>query len=152
MERKKWVILCIIGGILMTISSVVGSIGFYGKIITLLSSFVTPEIQQVLAIILTVFGYIAMAGGISVIIGALVAGYSSGFAGRFIIGMGIGTGLFSLIILLISSIYGGTAIDNLPTVFLTVFNGIYGLIGVIISNRSNEIKGLIFILKCNYLN
>ncbi|KKK40171.1 MAG: hypothetical protein Lokiarch_53650, partial [Candidatus Lokiarchaeum sp. GC14_75] len=95
MERKKWVILCIIGGILMTISSVVGSIGFYGKIITLLSSFVTPEIQQVLAIILTVFGYIAMAGGISVIIGALVAGYSSGFAGRFIIGMGIGTGLFS---------------------------------------------------------
>ena len=47
--------------------------------------------------------------------------------------MGIGVGLFSLITLLISSIYGGTAIGNLPTVFLTAFNGIYGLIGVIIS-------------------
>ena len=82
---------------------------------------------------MTVFGYIAMAGGISVIIGALVAGYSSDFAGRFIIGMGIGVGLSSLITLLISSIYGGTAIGNLPTVFLTAFNGIYGLIGVVIS-------------------
>ncbi|HEC39378.1 MAG TPA: hypothetical protein ENI29_14155 [bacterium] len=117
----------------MTISSVVGSVGFYGRLISLLSGFVTPEIQQVFAIILTVFGYIAMAGGISVIIGALVAGYSSDFAGRFIIGMGIGVGLFSLITLLITSIYGGTSIDNLPTVFLTAFNGIYGLIGVVIS-------------------
>ena len=133
MEHKKWVIISIIGGILMTISSVVGSVGFYGRIITLLSDFVTPEIQQVLTIILTVFGYIAMAGGISVIIGALVAGYSSDFAGRFIIGMGIGVGLSSLITLLISSIYGGTAIGNLPTVFLTAFNGIYGLVGVLIS-------------------
>ena len=117
----------------MTISSVVGSVGFYGRLISLLSGFVTPEIQQVFAIILTIFGYIAMAGGISVIIGALVAGYNSDFAGRFIIGMGIGVGLFSLITLLITSIYGGTSIDNLPTVFLTAFNGIYGLVGVVIS-------------------
>ena len=133
MEHKKWVFLCIIGGILMTISSVVGSVGFYGRIITLLSGFVTPQIQQVLSIILTVFGYIAMGGGISVIVGALVSGYSSNFAGRFIIGIGLGAGLVSLITLLITSIYGGTAIDNLPTVFLTAFNGTYGLVGVIIS-------------------
>ncbi|HDZ17574.1 hypothetical protein LCGC14_1017940 [marine sediment metagenome] len=117
----------------MIISSVVGSVGFYGRIITLLSSFVSPEIQLVLTIILTVFGYITMGGGISVIIGALVSGFSSDFAGRFIIGMGIGAGLVSLITLLVTSIYGGAAIDNLLTVFLTVFNGTYGLASVVVS-------------------
>jgi len=28
MEHKKWVILCFVGGVLMVLSSVVGSVGF----------------------------------------------------------------------------------------------------------------------------
>ena len=101
--------------------------------ITQLSGYVAPEVQQVLEIILTVFTYIAAAGGISVIIGALVAGFSSDFAGRLIVGLGIGASLISLIILVITSIVGGSMINDLPSILLTTFNNAYGLAGVVIS-------------------
>ena len=133
MEHKKWILLCIIGGALMITSSLVGSVGFYGRLLEIASGYVGPKTQRVLEIILLVFSYIATGGGISVIIGALIAGYSSDFAGRLIIGIGLGTGLFSLIILLITSIYGGSSIDDLPTILITTFNGGYGLAGVVIS-------------------
>ncbi|UCC19809.1 MAG: hypothetical protein JSV62_00595 [Promethearchaeota archaeon] len=133
MEHKKGVILCIIGGALMLISSLTGRVGFLGTILSLLSGYVGPEIQVVIEIILNVFSFIAMGGGISVIIGALIAGFSSDFAGRLIIGIGIGSSLISLIILLITSIYGGTAINDLPLILLNTFNGIYGLVGAILA-------------------
>jgi hypothetical protein len=133
MEHKKWVILCIIGGVLMLLASLVGRVGFLGTLITLLYGFVSPEIQQVLSIILTVFSIIAAGGGISVIIGAFVAGYSSDFAGRLIVGLGIGAGLISLIILVFTSIIGGSTINELSSILLTTFNNAFGLAGVIIS-------------------
>lgn len=133
MEHKKWVILCIIGGALMLLSSVVGRVGFIGTLITLLIGVVTPEIQLILEIVLTVFSYIAAAGGLAVIIGAFVADFSSDFAGRLIVGLGIGSSLISLIILVITSIYGGSTIGDLPSILLTTFNGAYGLAGVIIA-------------------
>jgi len=133
MEHKKWVFLCIIGGALMLLSSIVGRVGFIGTLITLLIGVVTPEIQQILEIVLTVFSYIAAAGGLAVIIGAFVAGFGSDFAGRLIVGLGIGSSLISLIILVITSIYGGSTIGDLPSILLTTFNGAYGLAGVIIA-------------------
>ncbi|HDZ17764.1 hypothetical protein LCGC14_1238110 [marine sediment metagenome] len=133
MEHKKWVLICIIGGALMITSSLVGSVGFYGRFLELASVYVGPKTQAVLGIILMVFSYIAAAGGISVIIGALIAGFSSNFAGRLVVGMGLGTGIFSIITLLITSIYGGSSINDLPTILISTFNGVYGLTGVIIS-------------------
>lgn len=133
MEHKKWVLLCILGGALMIVSALVGRVGFLGTLITLLSDYVGPKTQQVLNIILTIFTYIAMGGGISVILGAFIAGFSSNFAGRLIIGIGMGVGLFGLITLIATSLYGGVTIDNLPSILLTTFNGSYGLAGVIIS-------------------
>jgi len=133
MEHKKWILLCIIGGALMITSSLVGSVGFYGRLLELASGYVGPKTQRVLEIILLVFSYIAAGGGISVIVGAVVAGFSSDFAGRLVIGIGLGTGLFSIIILLITSIYGGSSINDLPTILITTFNGGYGLAGVVLS-------------------
>ncbi len=133
MEHKKWVIICMIGGALMVISSVVGRVGFLGIILNLISGFVGPEIQQIISIILNVFTFIAAGGGISVIIGALIAGYSSDFVGRLVVGIGIGASLISLIILLITSIFGGTTINDLPSILLNTFNGIYGLVGVFLA-------------------
>ncbi|MHA2282870.1 MAG: hypothetical protein ACXAC5_18670 [Promethearchaeota archaeon] len=117
----------------MLLASLVGRVGFLGTLITLLYGFVSPEIQQVLSIILTVFSIIAAGGGISVIIGAFVAGYSSDFAGRLIVGLGIGAGLISLIILVFTSIIGGSTINELSSILLTTFNNAFGLAGVIIS-------------------
>lgn len=133
MEHKKWVILCIIGGALMLISSVIGRVGFLGTLLELLTGVVNVEVQRIIEIVLTVFTYIAAAGGISVIIGALIAGFSSDFAGRLVVGIGIGASLISLIVLLITSIYGGTTVDDLPQLLLNTFNGIYGLVGVLIA-------------------
>ena len=133
MEHKKGVILCIIGGALMLLSSVLGRLGFLGTLITLLYGNVTPEIQQILEIILTIFSYIAAGGGISVIIGAFIAGFSSDFVGRLIVGFGIGASLISLIILLVTSIIGGSTINDLLSILLTTFNNAYGLAGVVIS-------------------
>lgn len=133
MEHKKGVMLCIIGGALMLLSSVVGWLGFLGTLITLLYGNVTPEIQQILEIILTIFSYIAAGGGISVIIGAFIAGFSSDFVGRLIVGFGIGASLISLIILLVTSIIGGSTINDLLSILLTTFNSAYGLAGVVIS-------------------
>lgn len=133
MEHKKGVMLCIIGGALMLLSSVVGRLGFLGTLITLLYGNVTPEIQQILEIILTIFSYIAAGGGISVIIGAFIAGFSSDFVGRLIVGFGIGASLISLIILLVTSIIGGSTINDLLSILLTTFNSAYGLAGVVIS-------------------
>jgi len=133
MEHKKWVILCLIGGALMLVSSIVGRVGFLGTLLSLISEFVGPETQRIIEIVLTVFTFIAAGGGISVIIGALIAGFNSDFIGRIVIGFGIGVSLISLIILLITSIFGGVTIDDLPTILLTTFNGILGLVGVVIS-------------------
>lgn len=133
MEHKKGVILCIISGILMLLSSIIGRVGFLGIILNLISGFVGPEIQQVIELIFNIFSFIAAGGGISVILGAFIAGISSDFIGRLVVGIGIGASLISLIILLITSIFGGTTIEDLPSILLNTFNGIYGLVGVIIA-------------------
>ncbi len=133
MEHKKWVFLCIIGGALMLLSSVVGRVGFLGTLLELLAGYVGPNTQRVIEIVLTIFTYIAAAGGISVIIGALIVGFSSDFVGRLVVGIGIGASLISLIILLITSIYGGSTVNDLPQILLNTFNGTYGLAGVIIA-------------------
>ena len=132
-KHKKGVILCIIGGILMLLSSIIGRVGFLGTLLELLAGVVNTEIQRIIETILTIFTYIAAGGGISVIIGALIAGLSSDFVGRLIVGIGIGASLISLIILLITSIYGGSMVNDLPQIFLNTFNGVYGLVGVIVA-------------------
>ena len=133
MEHKKWVILCIIGGIMMILSSIIGSLGFIGTAISFISGLFGPEVEQFLSMLLTIMSYIAAGGGFSVIVGALVAGFSSDRIGRIIVGLGIGTSLIGLIILLVTTIMGGTSIGDLPTILLSTFNGTYGLVGVILA-------------------
>ena len=79
------------------------------------------------------FSYIAAAGGLSVITGAFIAGFNSDRLGRFIVGLGIGTSLMSLVTLVITSIIGGTTINDIPLILFTAFNSAYGFVGVVIS-------------------
>jgi hypothetical protein len=133
MEHKRAVVLCLIGGALMLIGSVFGSVGFIGKLLSLTTNYVDPGIEAVIQGTLTVFGYIAAGGGISVIVGAFIAGFGPDRIGRFVSGIGVGAGLLSLIILIITSLIGGASVNDLPTIFLTTFNNGYGLAGVLIS-------------------
>lgn len=155
MEYNKWAILCIIGGILVIISSVVVRIIFLDLInlIALSSStvFVDPNTQQVYELNLTVFSFIAGGGGIFVIIGALIAGFSSDVGGRLVIVLGIGASLVSLIVLITASIIVRFLTRNYfdlipndkfdefyssklsPLMWQSIFNEIYGLVGLTIS-------------------
>ena len=133
MEHKKSITLCLIGGVLMILGSVVGSVGFLGKILTYLEPYFGQNIQQIIGTILTIFAFIALGGGISVIIGALVAGYSSDRIGRLIVGMAIGVGLIGLIIIVVTNLIEGITVNEIVDILLATFNGFYGLCGVIIS-------------------
>ncbi|MHA1670593.1 MAG: hypothetical protein ACTSV5_08435 [Promethearchaeota archaeon] len=117
----------------MVLSSIVGSLGFIGSVLTLLAGIVTPEIAQNIAFILTILGYIAGGGGFTVIVGAFIAGYGPDRIGRIIIGFGIGTSLFGLISILVINLFNGVTLDNIIEIFLGTFNGVYGLTGVILS-------------------
>ena len=133
MEHKKWVILCFIGGVLMLVSSVVGSVGFIGIVLSWAAGVFGLEMTKTFSILMTILAYIAAGGGISVIVGSLIAGYGPDRIGRIVIGIGIGTGLIGLIIILITNLIAGVSISDLPNIFLSAFNGTYGLAGVLIS-------------------
>jgi len=129
MEDKKWIVLCIIGGLLMLISSVVGSVSFYALVFAEASKRLGPETTLILSIILMIFTIVALGGGISVIIGAILVSREKIGLGKFIIGLGAGMGLIGLIILLITSLLAGTVL----AVTSGLINGSYGFLGVVIT-------------------
>ncbi|MHA1689835.1 MAG: hypothetical protein ACTSYC_08885 [Promethearchaeota archaeon] len=133
MENKKWIITCIIGGILMFISSIVGNVSFFILVFEIASNIIGPESAVVFSIILQVFFFIAMGGGISVIIGALIVALNQYRIGKFIIGLGAGMGLIGLIIFFITSLIAGSFLSDLFGIFLGILNGTYGFLGVILT-------------------
>ena len=129
MEDKKWIVICIIGGLLMFISSVVGSVSFFALVFSEASKRLGPETALVLSIILMIFTIIALGGGISVVIGAILVSRDKIGLGKFIIGLGAGMGLIGLIIFLITSILAGTVL----AVTSGLINGSYGFLGVVLT-------------------
>jgi len=129
MEDKKWIVICIIGGLLMFISSVVGSVSFFALVFSEASKHLGAEAALVLSIILLIFSIVAMGGGISVIIGAILVSREKIGLGKFIIGLGAGMGLIGLIIFLITSILAGTVL----AVTSGLINGSYGFLGVVLT-------------------
>ena len=117
----------------MISSSIVGSLGFFGTIISFISGILGAEYEQFFSTLVPILTYIAAGGGFSVIVGALIAGYGPDRIGRIIVGLGIGTSLIGLIILVIMTLLGGTSIGDLPSVLLGAFNGAYGFLGVFLS-------------------
>ncbi len=132
MENKKWVLICIIGGILMILAGTIGNIGFYRTVFNQLSIWY-PQIAPVLKLVLQIFSWIALGGGISVIVGAIICGRGSLTLGKFIIGLGTGMGLIGLIIFLITGIYSGTLVSDLNAIYTDILNGSYGFIGVLLT-------------------
>ena len=117
----------------MLLSSLVGSLGFIGTLLTFIGGLMGAETAEFINLLLIVLGFIAGGGGLTVIIGALIAGFGPDRLGRFIIGLGIGIGLIGLIILIITNLMGGLPLNDLFAILLSTFNGIYGFIGVVLS-------------------
>lgn len=134
MENKKWMILCVIGGILMIISSTVGGISFFVRISGILTD-IEPQLAPILNIILQIFNYIALGGGVSVIIGTVIVALDHYGIGKFIIGLGAGMGLIGLILHIIMGIIGGTLTNELMTIVLNLISltGGFGFVGIILT-------------------
>lgn len=128
MAEKKWVWLCILGGILMILSSVFGSVSFFALIFGIASDLLGSEVAFVLSIVLIIFAFIAGLGGVAVILGVILVVRDKIGLGKFIIGLGAGMGLIGFIIFIITSIVAG------PLAIIYAFiNGSYGLLGVILT-------------------
>lgn len=126
--EKKWVLLCILGGILMIISSAVGSVSFFALVFGIASDLLGEEVALALSIVLTIFAIIAALGGVAVIIGVILVTRDKIGLGKFIIGLGAGMGLIGLIIFIISSFMAGVL-----AIIYALINGGYGLLGVILT-------------------
>lgn len=133
MENKKWILLCIIGGILMIVGSVVGSITFFETLFDLIEADVGEDVAKIVSLVIQILGYIAMAGGISVIVGSLIVAMDHYRLGKFIIGIGAGMGLISLLIFLITGIVEGSILEEMDQIVTETIHGSYGFLGVILT-------------------
>ncbi len=133
MENKKWILLCIIGGILMIIGSVIGSITFFETLFDLIEADVGEDVAKIVSLVIQILGYIAMGGGISVIVGSIIVAMDHYRLGKFIIGIGAGMGLISLLIFLITGIVEGSILEELDQIVTETIHGSYGFLGVILT-------------------
>jgi hypothetical protein len=133
MQNKGSITACIIGGILMVIASIVGNALVYRLIVTEVAKRF-PEYEAYFLIFLTICILIALGGGISVIIGSIIA-FKVIPIGKWIIGLGAGMGLIGFIIWLVTGIIAGTITGT----FLEILFGLllgpasYGIIGVFLT-------------------
>ena len=111
MRNKAGLLLLIIGGILMIISSAVGSIGIYEFLYGLISTEVPANLVPLLNILLNILRFIADLGGGAVIIGALLIMVNMLRLGKWLIGIGLTFGSLALIIWLISEIGSASGIS-----------------------------------------
>lgn len=133
MKNFGWILLCIIGGILMIIGSVVGSITFFETLFDLIEADVGEDVAKIVSLVIQILGYIAIAGGISVIVGSLIVAMDHYRLGKFIIGIGAGMGLISLLIFLITGIVEGSILEELDQIVTETIHGSYGFLGVILT-------------------
>ena len=133
MQNKKWILLCIIGGILMIISSTVGSITFFETIFSLIEADIGEDEAKIVSLVIQILAYIAMGGGISVIVGAMIVAMDHYRLGKFIIGIGAGMGLIGLIIFFAAGIIDGTIIEETEALIAEISHGSYGFLGIILT-------------------
>jgi len=127
MRNKTGLTLLIIGGILMIISSAVGSTGIYEFLYDLISTEVHPKLIPILKATLFVVKVIADWGGGAIIIGAILIILKQTRLGKWIVGVGLTFGSLALIIWLISKIIDATDVISDPQIlsYLTRLKGFF---------------------------
>ena len=128
-DNKLSVILGIIGGSLLITAGIIGSIGFYGTLIELVTPYVPADGLVFIEIALKVLNYLASLGGIAVIAGAILLGMDRERLGKIIIGIGMGTGLISFIIENISLYMQGVLTEE----FMLILVQTPGWIGTVLA-------------------
>ncbi|MHA2037362.1 MAG: zinc ribbon domain-containing protein [Promethearchaeota archaeon] len=113
MRNKLGFALLIIGGILMIMSSVIGSIGVYEFLRDYISNQIPPDldwVKNILNILVEILRWIANTGGAAVIVGAIFIMVDWARFGKWLVGIGLTFGTLALIIWLIAEIANLTGI------------------------------------------
>jgi ribosomal protein L40E len=119
MRNKVGIVLLIIGGIMMIISSTLGSIGVYEFLHEYISGQIPSDlgwVQNILNILIEILRWIANTGGIAVIVGAILIIVKRYGFGKWLIGIGLTFGSLALIIWGISGIVNVTNIITDPVI------------------------------------
>jgi len=130
MSSKSAVILAFVGGALLIIAGVTGSVGVVGKAIEYLIDHLGGPTADMLSIVLQALNFIADLGGVAVISGGVLIHMERKRFAKFIIGIGAGMGLIGFLISLISALFHGWAYTL--SFLLIIFQSL-GWIGVILS-------------------
>ena len=131
--KYMWAIpLCIIGGVLMIISSVLGSISFIETILSYIRTEVGKNTAIVLFFVVQILAYITIRGGISVIVGAIIAAKYKIKISKLLIWIGVIMGLIGLLFLFLTGILQGTIHEQINGIILVIIHGSYGFLSVII--------------------
>ena len=118
MKHKTGIILLIIGGALMIISSAVGSTGIYDFFYNYVSTEVNPDLEPLLNIVITVIKVIADWGGGAIIFGAFLIALNQIRIGKWIVGIGLTFGSLAFIIWAVSKIVDITGIITDPQIII----------------------------------
>ena len=119
------VILLIIGGIMMIISSTLGTIGVYEFIYSYVTSSLSPDLdwlRPILYVLLEILRWIANLGGGAVIIGALFVLLGSFRFGRWLVNLGLAFGTLTLIIWIITQVVPISNFITDPTILSYIDN------------------------------
>jgi hypothetical protein len=124
-------VLALVGGILMILAGLTGSIGILGTAFTELQA-QFPQYADLIGWVLLILTFVSSLGGIAVIIGGFLVLGGRLTTGKLIIGLGAGIGLIGVLIGLISGLAQGY---GLYTSFIAVFavGQTLGWVGVILS-------------------
>ena len=133
MGKAGGIITCIIGGALMLLASIVGTAASY----LIIGDIVAKQLPEYRDLIITFLGicvFIAGFGGLSVIVGAIIA-FKVRPMGKWIIGLGAGMGLIGFISWIVTGVIAGTLTGTVIEILIGLLLGpaSYGIIGVFIS-------------------
>lgn len=133
MGKSGGIIACIIGGVLMLVASLIGTATSYIIIVGIVAKQL-PEYESYLITFLGICVFIAGFGGLSVIVGAIIA-FKVRPMGKWIIGLGAGMGLIGFISWIVTGIIAGTLTGTVIEILIGLLLGpaSYGIIGVFIS-------------------
>jgi len=118
-RNRIGIILLIIGGILMIISSAIGSIGIYETLYGLISTEIPANLAwtiPILRVLILIMRWLADLGGGAVIVGAIFIALGSFRFGKWLVGVGLTFGTLALIIWVISQIANATDIITDPQI------------------------------------
>jgi len=139
MQNKTAFILALIGGIILFIEGITGSIGFFAYLPLILAVPELAPLEPVIYYLILILGFVAASGGIGVVVGGYLLTKGRVGTGKFIIGVAVGMSLIGLIIKLVQLIWlsGATAAYD----FLVIAAQSMGWIGVFIAIAARRAAG-----------